>query len=462
MNVTPSLTGEREKIISIDSKCERNRYYGERTSVDEQTQEDSHVPTVRTLRNRLFSERQSTPSSEKLADALQPYLDTDEELVHNLVGSSELVFEKNGQTEQLSVPEGEPPVVVVTDTKLLFAVVSDEDEQVVEVPYVDVRNVDVDDGLLRSTLSVDIWPTGTYRMKTNDSDTLSAAVSYVVEATDCWQYAMAMVEQATERTDAVGAAIEDGRLAEAREAREEIHAKLNRARNAIEEADVTALPTLESNVDEAEATVYRTEMHARLSHAATLMTEAKHQTDARAYTGAYRRYWKARDHLETARVLARRADVEEPPIIESQLATIETHLDGLRVRPLALAKQARERANKTVKPDVRVEALAEAFEHYRDALTAGWGTDFEFAGQTDSLRSEIETIVDALVEARCVYAESLADRAQNHSSDERYAEKTKRRAREQLDAAADLAAEFRAGDEARIEEATWYLESRCQ
>lgn len=355
----------------------------------------------------------SPPSEAELRQAFEPHLAVGESVKHRLA-PSKLVCEDDEETQVDIVAEDGTALIVVTDQKILFTIVSPDDEWILDVPYTDVRNVDVKTGLLRSTLVVDSWTTGTCRVRTSDSDSLTEAVTYIREATHCWQSVLKKIQAATERLSALSDHLEDGRLGEVHETREKIRAKLDQANAAVEDAEIESIPVLVDRIAETRAELHRTEIYARLTRATTLMTEAQHMTDSRAYTGAYQRYWDARDHLENARMLARQVDIEEPAVIDGHLEEIETHIENLRVRPLALAKQARERAETTEKLDVRIEALEQAFEHYRDALTAGWGTDYEFAGEKDHIRMQIELVVRTLVGTHREMAEQCIRRGDGY------------------------------------------------
>jgi tetratricopeptide (TPR) repeat protein len=115
---------------------------------------------------------------------------------------------------------------------------------------------------------------------------------------------------------------------------------------------------------------------------------------------------------------------------------------------MAMAHQARERAMATDKHAVAVEHWQDAFEQYRNALTAGWGTDIDFA-DTEQLKERIEETVGDLIGAHRAYAETLeaaGDRALDSAGDTESARTRYRQARNQVDDALGLAREFRSGD----------------
>jgi len=402
------------------------------------------------LRARLSRDSsQAGGASDAVVAALDGRIEADEPVLYRLPGKGDLSQVRDGETQTVTLSSAGEAMVVVTDRRLLFVVADPDDQRVVEVSHLDLKDVNAEDGLLKSKLTVDVWNEGEYSIRTAGGETLAATVSYLRDASTCWQQVVAAVEDAAERAEELGAALEDGELETARDAREDATAKLDRAVSKLDQFDYDDPAPLVDRVEQTRTDLAQTQIRGHFARAQTLMTEAQSQTDAGAYTGAFRGYWHARDHLETALSTARKADLSKPAAIESKLDAIETRLDHLRVRPTALAQQAVERAEGTDKLDVEVEAWQEAFEHYRDALTAGWGTDIEFAGDTRDIRFQTEVIVANLIAARRRLAAQYEDEADDadENATELYGA-----ALAQLEAARELAGEFRSGDPDRIED----------
>jgi len=399
------------------------------------------------LRARLSpgsSAGEATPDT--IVAALDGEIADDEPIVHRLPGKKALVHEHDDEEQTIPIPAGGDALAVVTDRRLLFVLAGPDDEQVIELPYVDLKAVDANDGLLRSTLTIAAWGEGRYSLRTAGGDRLAAAVEYLRAASDCWQQVLAALDDAEEQTAVLGEQLEAGNLESARDAREAATAKLDRAADKLDDFRHEPPAPLTERLSTARADLAQTQIRGHFARAKTLMTEAERQTDAGAYTGAFRSYWHARDHLETALSTARKADISKPAAIESKLETIETRLEHLRVRPTALAQQAVERAEGTDKLDVEVEAWQEAFEHYRDALTAGWGADIEFAGDTRDIRFQTEVVVANLIDARRRLAAAYEDEAAAAEEPEQLYDD----ALDQLETARELAGEFRSGDAERI------------
>lgn len=403
--------------------------------------------TRNTLREKLTPGTGAGEPAAVVVDALDGYIEPDEEIHYRLPGKGSVVKAEDGKTNTTTVPGKATARAVVTDRKLVFVVASDQQSSAVAISYTELKDIDAKDGLLRSKLTVEVWGAGEYRFKISDSSDLGAAVNYLQQASRCWDQVIATLDDARDHSAEMGEAIEAGDLETARDRRQDAAEKLEKARDYLDRFDIDSPVALQEHVVSVEREWNRTEVRTRISRAETLITEAGHHTKNREYTQAYRRFWYARDNLETAQAIARKGEISEPTEIEAKLKTIENRLSHLEVRPRALAQQACERARGTDKLPVEIEAWQEAFEQYRDALTAGWGTDIDFSGDVDELRSRIETVVGHLIEGRQGLAEQLEAKGDKHrrghpdTAREQYDE-----ALEQLDTAHQLAREFRAGD----------------
>jgi hypothetical protein len=425
--------------------------------------------TERNLRSRLFSGETGQSAPDALISALDARFNENERALHQLPGSADLEHEQDGDHRTIPAATTDGVLAVVTDQRLFFGIQAPDSEEIIGIPHTDIRKVDVDEGLLRSTLSVRVWGEGRYELEVSESEQLQAAVSTLTQASTVWQFVVSALQDACEETGTLETHLEAGRPGKAHEAREKANRKLDRASSKIENSDVES-PALDERLQSTREELHRAEIRARIARAKTLMTEAGHQTESAAYAGAYRSYWRARDHLENALMIAIENDIQEPALIQSELKTVENRLDHLEVRPIALAKQASERASGTDNLADEVAAWQASFEHYRDALTAGWGTGLDFVGDETELRLRIETVVGNLIAARREYARELEVKGKDHETVESYEQATHQyqMAREELTSAEQLAREFRAGDpdsirdqreriESKLDAATWSL-----
>lgn len=403
------------------------------------------------LRSRFFGGEQL---SDELVDAIQGYLERDEEIQYRLRSTGGIEHERDGETDEIPVAAGGTSLAVVTDRKLLFAVTTPNGETGIEIPYTDIRTVEADEGLLGATLTVEVWVDGTYRLTPNNREDLAPAADYLERISACWQRVIAALEEVHEQKDRLAAAREGGRETKAREARETAEGQLEKAVKRVEESGEGARDILRERIRSTEREFHRTRMDAHIRRAEVLLRQARHGTDSRAYTDAYESYERAREHLERTLVIAIDHGFDRASEIQELIDTVENRTDALVVQPIALAHQARERAEGTEKPDVAVQAWQDALDHYRDALTAGWGRAFDFSGQDGTLRPKIERTVADLIAARREFARILLDDGIKYrdAGDLETADKRFEMARNQLDAAEQLAREYRSGDRDAIHE----------
>lgn len=391
------------------------------------------------------------PSLEAVADLLEPQLEPDEDVEYYLPGKGS-IERKSGETvEQIEPSPDGGSFLALTDRKLLFAVVTTTGEVIIDIPHIDVRDVEVEKGRLKSKLSIEIWDEGIYRFRPARNTPMDEAVAFLESVSRCWQRVDTLIDELQVKTAELGELIEAGQLNAANGVYQEALGTLGEAEAAIDEADLESV--LQPRLEDALRNIHRTRMRARLARAMTLATEAKHQTDAGAYTDAYERYERAREHLNQVLEIADEHGFEEPPVVQARLEDIEGHIDNLRVRPLALAKQAQERAEETDHPGVEAQAWEEAFEHYRDALTAGWGTDYKFSGDRNQIRFRVEVTVAKLIRARMRNADELETNGDEARADDAIEKATYRyeQAIDQLAGAAELATEFDAGDSEKLQ-----------
>ena len=410
-----------------------------------------------TLRNLLSGGDTSGELTEEAKRAIEQHLDAGEELEFEIHGKGTVTREVDGEVTDIGQGDGNS-LLAVTDRQVLLVVYTPHDETVIDAHYTDVRNIELDSSFLKTTLVLDVWDDGSYRFRPRSKDTAQEAVEYVDAISDAWQFSETLLDELEGQTTTVGSHIEAGRLDQAESVLEDAHVTMAELEGRIEAADLGDV--FADRARQAEGELHRTRIHAHLSRAKTLTTEAKHQTDATNYTGAYQRYERAKAHIERAQAIAAEHGFDDPPRATAELGHIDSRMKNLEVRPMALAKQATERALGTNHADEEVDAWADALEHYRDALTTGWGTSFDTAGDPQELRDLAEGAVDNLIQAHKDYAAELemkaeedTDRGNVESARDHY-----ETAIEHVEAAHDLSREFRSGDSDAIAEQKRWLE----
>lgn len=400
------------------------------------------------IRARLF-ERRSGGELDALLAAVEEAVEAGEELQYQFSGTDGLTFEREDGTEESPAAADGSSVAVVTDTSLTVAVETPNGIITERIPYTNVRSVELHDGMLTSTrLEVEIWPAGVYRFSPAGDDSLQLAVEYVERVSDCWQRVVGFLEDALEHAQTVGEAIEEGRSDDAEAARDAVAGKFDRAATKIETNGTGASAALTARLREVRHRYYRIRLEARRERAERLMRAGKEYTEARQYDEAHRRYTDARTQLERALVLDIEQGFEEGQPIQERIDEIDSRVRNLSVRPMALGHQASERAEGTDQLDIEVQAWQDALDHYRDALTLGWGTDLRFTDDREGLRERIEEVVENLVTARRQLAVVLVEDGEKYSDAGDLDTATDRveMAHNQLEAAEKLASQYRAGD----------------
>lgn len=389
--------------------------------------------------------------AELVAEEISLQCSHHESIQYRLRGKGQLVHEHEGETERIEPENGETLFALITDKQLLFGYHSPTETTIEPVSHANITAVDIAGRLLKKLLVVEVWEGGTYKFRPASKDQLSEISAYLESVSDCWQIVESLFEDLSKTRATLTTQIESGDVKEAQETVEAAEKTLERIRSQMVAGDLKSV--IGPRLADAERTLHQRRMNAHLTRAETLVSDAKQLTADRAYTGAYNKYDRARKHLDIALSLADSRGFDHPPAITELRDTIENRIANLQVLPKALGEQATERAKGTDHPDVAAEAWQEAFDHFRDALTAGWGTDFSFSGDREDLQFTVEVTVANLISARREYATECIQKAENARKNENEMEALRcyREAQRQLEQAKQLAKEFRSGDPQAIE-----------
>jgi hypothetical protein len=386
-------------------------------------------------------------TAEEPIDALRARLDDDESIVYRLEGSGPLVREGDATRETLRPASGSV-LAALTDRHVYFAAATEDGVGVQQLPFRDVRSVSGKDGLLRSRLSVRVWNDGTYRLPMARGQAVAEAADYLDRASETAQRVVAALETAREHVTDLGQRLEAGDADGVETAHEAVREQLSLARSRIESGPAAIQPALHDRVAEVATELQRTRMRAHIARGSTLVEEGTRLTDREAWDAAVAAYCRARDHFETARDISATQGFGLEGAIRSETARLERREDTLGELPLHLAEDARAAAEEAEDLEQAVPAWAAALEHYRAALTAGWGTPIDFDGDEETLRMQVEWAAAQLIEAR----RDLADRLRREGDDHRMAGEALaardcyEAALSQLGAADRIASELRAGD----------------
>ena len=393
----------------------------------------------------LFSQGPSEQTVARLETTLEEHLESDEHRQYRLSGRS-LVHEAADGSETFATTDW--ALVAVTDHRLLCVGHATDEPQVLEIPHTDIRAVALDSGLLRTRLVVESWEDGVYRFRPSGGE-IAEAVEYIERTSEGWQFAETLLEELAGHARSIETHLEAGQFEQAAGVLEDAR---ETADELAERVSAVGLDQpLGDRVTAARRDLQETRVRVRIELAESLIAEAepRHFDDEGGidYTGAYEQYTSAREQLSTALSIAREHDLEAVEIVSAR-ERLDERITLLARQPVALAKQATERALETDHLDVRVDTLQNALEHYRDALAIGWGTGLEPAEDREEIQFRVALLADGLVDARREYAASLeaAGDALTTDNDPEGARERYQGAIEQLAAALDLAREFRAPD----------------
>lgn len=351
------------------------------------------------------------------------------------------------------VRDSETATLIITDRRLFLSAGRETGGGIAEIQFPDVRGVDVTDTVFSNELGIRLWEGGTYRFSVARGESLTEVVEYLQEAHTIWKRVGSVLTNAQKASSELESAVEAGDMRAAFEAREKASAKIEKAKGIVDGAAVETAG-IERQIERVQQQRKHSEMRARMTLAEQLAARGNECLQTREYERAHRHFWKARDHLENAVAISKETESTAPPAIEDDLNTVEQRLVLLHIRPLALAKQSQQRARSTTNPETAVRFWYEAFEHYRDALEAGWGTELDFRGETESIREQLIRVNRNRIDAHRWYANSLESEATEYLERGEYSKAIRKygAARNECDAALEIAREFRAGDSAAIRE----------
>jgi tetratricopeptide (TPR) repeat protein len=365
------------------------------------------------------------------------YLDESERVAFLLSNSKKGVREESGDGGTAYTPgDGYQAIAAVTDTRIMFVVGDAEQidgDAMFAVPYTEIEDVKTNSGVLKKR--VDVWTTsGTrWRFYVKSSVDLQPAADYVDLAAVVWTRVENQLGQAREHLARVSDLVDDREFAAAAEAGSEARAFVDEARRMATELTENRSDAVWEQILGTEERLDAAVMNTHREWATYHEQEAERQWRKELYNQAYESYEAAREEYEAALDVARNQRFPDTDDLVAEIDDVRHDLDDLSKSPLQRAEQTRARAESLTDPAVAVEAWEEALERYQTTLVLGWGDDEKrFAGDSDEIRAEIETIVDRIVEART----ELAD-GHEASGDEHFTDGTYERARRQYATAKD-------------------------
>ena len=417
------------------------------------------MPEARDGKNFWSEHHLSANATGKMDEALATRLEPTEQVAYRLTSDGGVVHELHDETRE----RGGGTLCAVTDRKLVFVVDAGSGIETADVPYEELTNVEVKSGFLRTNLAVQVWGHGTLRFNPDDSSTAEAVVRFVTDAIDWWQNAVAALQDAKQHGTELTRHIEAENREAAADARRSVSENLTAAKDAADAANGVVKTPIEERIARVEVELARARMEVHFDRGRALAPTAFNLAMAARYDEAQESLERARRHVDTAFEIAQERGFSDRNRVRSLRNFLEEEAEELGSKPLERAEQALARAREAAGDHNSLREWEHALSCYRDALTAGWGTD-TYEGDTDSLRMEIEWLVAQVID----YRRSLADRYEAEGNTfealdahtvtlDRYES-----ACAHLATAARLAAEYQAGNAENIRERCWWVATKLE
>lgn len=378
------------------------------------------------------------------------YLDESERVAFLLSNSKKGVREESGDGGNAYTPgDGYQAIAAVTDTRIMFVVGDAEQtdgDAMFAVPYTEIEDVKTNSGVLKKR--IDVWTTsGTrWRFYVKSSVDLQPAADYVDLAAVVWTRVESQLGRADDHLERIQDLIDDREFEAAVSAGDEARAFVDEARRMATELTDNRNDAVWERILDTEERLDAAVMNTHREWAVYHEQEAERQWRKELYNQAYESYEAAREEYETALDVARNQRFPDTDDLVAEIDDVRHDLDDLSKSPLQRAEQTRARAESLEDPAIAIEAWEEALERYQTTLVLGWGADEQrFAGDSEELRSEIETIVDRIVDTRRELAddhEAAGDEFFTDGTHER-ARREYATAREHLTQAVGIAEELR-------------------
>jgi hypothetical protein len=331
-------------------------------------------------------------------------LDADERVIYLLSNKRKGVRrDVDGEETAYKPGDGYQAIAAVTDTRVLFVVGDggEDGDELVAVPYTDVENVKTTGGML--TKSLDVWTTQGVRWRFFVRRTVDVepAADYVDKGAIVWSRVMGQLRHARRYIAAIAEHLETGELAKARSAVADARDHIEEAQRKTPEHTTDRSDGLWQRIDGVERELDSAILDIHVAKADAAETAARAEWDEGAYEAAYDQFLAARNQYERALDVCRANDFEAGSDVRAQADAVTQTLDRLSKAPLRSAEAARDAAAAAEDPAAAAEAYETALDRYRTALVLDWGADApRFAGESEELRGKIETITDAIADAR--------------------------------------------------------------
>lgn len=412
------------------------------------------------LRSRLLGN--GHPTTGRMVEALESRLEDDEKLEYQLASKEGLDHKQDDETRTKGGGDG-GTLLAATDRKLVFVVDTKTGRETADIPYTDLKRIEKDSGILSTNLVLTVWGRGQFTFTPTDTADVDDLVEFATDASQTVQRVVAALQDARQYISMLTDSMGRGEIEAAEDARDSARENIEKARERTKQGVKSVRRPLRARIETVETELFRARMEARQARAQDLVETAVESAEQSAYDEAHETFRQARANYETALGVAVEGGFDEAGDIQTQLWELEAKVEDIEARPLELAEEARAQAQAARDPERAVVAWETALEHYRDALTAGWGTDADFDGDTGALQMQIEWVVAKIVDARTELAADLEAEGHKLRATGEPAETIDRyeSACDQLAMAERLAAQHRAGDAEALRAEQRRIQTKC-
>ncbi|QGA81497.1 hypothetical protein [Halomicrobium sp. LC1Hm] len=363
--------------------------------------------------------RGETTIAELGTGPLESLLGDEEAAQYVLASTSAIEHTVDGQPTSIEPDDGHGAYLVVTDHRL-YALLGDEPTTAaLTLALGAVSRSALDDGLLRTTLTVRT-PTEAVVFHPIDAEQAAAAEAYVDRVGSCWSELATALDDARAGLDALREAIEASDAVDRH--RQHARARLSKAYHCATQADDAPTAAMRAQIEPVEDELDRLCAVATADEVETRLEAARSAHEDGDYETAFETLVAAGESLDEA---------SETDDIENRFEALrETH-DELAATFLERAEQRCRDALDAATPPERVDAWEDALDRYRAAVAAGWTAA---AGVTEAMvRFQLVWVVDRCVDALATAAAELAaqgdDRGEGHTDAADYYERALERLR---------------------------------
>ena len=318
------------------------------------------------------------------------------------------------ETERIVPASGYRAVTALTDRRVQFVVGGGDSngDWAADIRLTDVDRVTVDEGLIRSRLT--IYSDGVQwkiHLKDVSADRI---VSFLEDVSWAWIQVEELIGDArmhlVDATQHHKSREYDGAHASLAQAREKLDEASDVAGSLAEEASTG----IRERISQIESRYRETKRRAHASEATHLVDEAERHWRNDRFAAAYEAYETAREQYETVLDIYG-LEPDKADAMRDRIDHVEHNLDALASAPLEHADEARARALDSEDVTERLGHWQAALEEYRRTLELDWGKDHKrFEGDVDLLRDRAAEAVEGILDARRTLADDYQQRGDEH------------------------------------------------